>query len=133
MLALYLGYKVIGKKVRNPYYFPFFEVLFMANWFKKGKNISFPLSQLAENPTRYLNQNIYVTGYIDSISNSYFCLTNIEKRFFLPVIYELGKNITIYPRQKVKIFARFSFDKKNFRYKLEINEQIHDIYSLKEE
>jgi DNA/RNA endonuclease YhcR with UshA esterase domain len=100
---------------------------------EKGKNITFQLSQLAENPTRYLNQNIYVTGYIDSISNSYFCLADLEKKFFLLVIYELGKNITIYPGQKVKVFARFSFDEKNFRYKLEINEQIHDIYSLKEE
>ena len=32
---------------------------------EKWCNISFPLWQLAENPTRYLNLNVNVTGYVE--------------------------------------------------------------------
>lgn len=99
---------------------------------EKSKNLSFPLWQLAENPQKYLNKNINVTGYIESISNSYFCLVDLEKKFFLTVVYQLEKNIAIIPGQKVSIFGCFSFDEKNFRYILEINQETHCIYPLKE-
>jgi len=100
---------------------------------EKGKNISFPLWQIAQNPSKYINQNISVTGFVESISNSYFCIVDFEKKIFLPVIYDLGKNITIYPGQKVIIFGRFSFDEKNFRYKIEINKEGHYINPLEGE
>ncbi|MGF3554929.1 MAG: hypothetical protein ACQXXF_06645 [Thermoplasmatota archaeon] len=100
---------------------------------EKRKNVSIPLWQIAQNPNRYLNLNVNVTGCVESISNSYFYLADLEKKFFLPVFYELNKNLTITPGQKVSILGRFSFDEKNFRYKLEINQKSHDIYPLTEE
>jgi uncharacterized protein YdeI (BOF family) len=97
---------------------------------EKWSNISIPLWQLADNPLKYINLNIQVNGYIDSISNSYFYLTDLEKNHFLPVFYELEKNVTISPGQKICIQGKFSFDKENLRYKIEIIEEIHGITLL---
>jgi uncharacterized protein YdeI (BOF family) len=97
---------------------------------EKWSNISIPLWQLSDNPSKYINLNIKVDGYIDSISNSYFYITDLEKNHFLPVFYELGKNITISPGQKICIQGKFSFDKENLRYKIEIIEEIHGITLL---
>jgi len=99
---------------------------------EKWGNKSFPLWQLAENPSRYLGSNINVTGYIDYISNSYFYLVDFERKYFLPVFYELGKNITISSGQKISAYGQFLFDKNNFRYKLELSEKVHRISILGE-
>jgi len=100
---------------------------------EKWQNISFPLWQLAENPTKYLELNVNVTGYIESTSNAYFYLVDIEKKHSLIVFYKLSKNITIYPGQKVSASGKFTFDEENFRYQLEICEEKHSITPLKQE
>jgi len=68
---------------------------------EKWGNRSFPLWQIAENPTKYLGINISVSGYIDYISNSYFFLADFERKHSLLVFYELGKNVTLYPGKKL--------------------------------
>lgn len=100
---------------------------------EKWHNISFPLWQLAEKPTKYLDLNVNVTGYIESISNTYFYLVDIEKKHSLIVFYKLSKNITIFPGQKVSASGKFSFDEENFRYQLEICEENHSLTYLKRE
>jgi hypothetical protein len=94
---------------------------------EKWENISFPLWQIAENPTRYLNINVNVTGFIESVSNAYFLLVDLEKKHSLIIYYSISKNITLYPGQKICALGKFSFDEKNFRYMLDICEENHGI------
>ena len=100
---------------------------------EKWHNKSFPLWQLAENPIKYLNLNVNVTGYIESFSNAYFYLVDIEKKHSLIVFYKLPKNITIFPGQKVSVSGKFFFDKENFRYQLEIYDEKHNIVLIDKE
>jgi hypothetical protein len=100
---------------------------------EKWYNISFPLWQLAENPTRYLNLNVNVTGYVESISNAFFYLVDIEQKHSLIVFYKLSGNITIFSGQKVSVSGKFSFDQENFRYQLEICEEKHGITPINSE
>jgi hypothetical protein len=94
---------------------------------KKWNNGSLPLWQIAENPTKYLNLNVNITGYIESISNAYFLLVDLERKHSLITFYTLPKNTTIYPGQKICASGRFTFDEINFRYMLDICEQNHGI------
>lgn len=94
---------------------------------EKWGNRSFPLWQIAENPSRYVGLNINVTGYIEYISNSYFYLTDFERKYSLPVFYKLGQNITISPKQKICVYGQFLFDKQNYRYQLKLYQEIHKI------
>jgi hypothetical protein len=98
---------------------------------RKWSNISFPLWQLAENPTKYLGLNVNVTGYIESISNGYFNLVDLEEKHSLIVFYNLSRNITLYPGQKVSVSGKFSFGSENFRYKLVLFDDNHCITFLR--
>jgi len=99
---------------------------------EKWGNRSFPFWQLAENPTKYVGLEVNISGYIDYISNSYFYIADFERKYSLLVTYDLTKNITISPGQKISAFGQFLFDEKNFRYKLELNTQTHYITILEE-
>lgn len=104
----------------------------MVKIIEKWGNRSFPLWQLAENPTKYLGLDINISGCIDYISNSYFYIADFERKYSLLVTYDLVKNISISPGQKICVLGRFSFDEENFRYKLELNQQAHGITTLEE-
>jgi len=111
-----------------------FEIVVSDNSFvkilEKWHNISLPLWQLAQTPTKYIGLNVNVTGYIESISNSYFYLADTEGNYSLIVSYLLVKNITILPGQKISASGKFLFDEKTFRYKLEISDDKHGITFL---
>lgn len=100
---------------------------------KKWYNASLPLWQIAENPKKYLNLNVNITGYIESISNAYFLLVDLERKHSLITFYTIPKNTTLYPGQKICASGRFTFDEKNFRYMLDICEENHGINLLTEE
>ena len=104
----------------------------MVKIIEKCKNSSFPLWQLAENPNKYLGLNINVSGYIDYISNSYFYLSDFDRKYSLPVFYTLVENLTISPGLKISVYGQFLFDEENFRYKLELNKKIHRITIMEE-
>ena len=97
---------------------------------QKWQNLSFPIWQLAQNPNKYLGLNVNVTGYIESISNDYFYLVDLEEKHSIIVFYNLTKSSSLYPGQKASISAKFSFDSKNFRYKLILYEENHGITRL---
>ncbi len=100
---------------------------------QKWQNITMPLWQLAENPTRYLDLNVNVSGYVEFVSNENFYLVDLEKKHSLLILYTNSKNITIYPGQKIYVSGKFCFDKENFRYKLKIFENQHRIFQISEE
>lgn len=100
---------------------------------EKWNNLSFPLWQLAQNPARYLDLNVNVTGYIESISNAYFYLVDLEEKYSLIVFYRISENVTIYTGQKVNILGKFSFDEENFRYQLELCDEMHRVFLVDQE
>jgi len=99
----------------------------------KWNNTSFPLWQLANNPMKYLNLNVKVKGYIESISNADFYLVDIENKNSLMVSYSNLKNISIYPGQLVNVSGKFIFDEINFRYQLKIFDEKHGISQINKE
>lgn len=100
---------------------------------EKWQNITMPLWQLAENPTKYIDLNVNVTGYVEFVSNDNFYLVDLDKKHSLLVLYSNPGNITIYPGQKIFIFGRFSFDKENFRYRIKVFDEHHKIEQALEE
>ena len=100
---------------------------------QKWQNISMPLWQLAENPTRYLDLNVNVSGYVEFVSNENFYLVDLEKKHSLLILYTHSKDITIYPGQRIYISGKFCFDKENFRYKLKVFGDQHRIFQISEE
>ena len=97
---------------------------------KKWQNLSVPLHQIAENPYKYLGVNINVTGYVEFISNSIFYLRDLEKNNSVLVEYFLSDKLQVYPGKNVQIFAKFTFDAENFRYKLVICDESHAVKYL---
>jgi len=95
---------------------------------EKWDNISFPIWQLAQKPSRYLGLNVNVTGYIESIFDSYFYIVDIENEHSLVVFYGSYSGVSLYPGKKVCVSAKFLFDEKNLRYKLEICDENHGVF-----
>lgn len=95
---------------------------------EKWDTVSFPIWQLAQNPERYLGLNVNVTGFIESIFDSYFYIVDIENKHSLVVFYKDYAGLSLYPGKKVCISAKFLFDEKNFRYKLELCDERHGVF-----
>ena len=100
---------------------------------KKWQNISIPLRQIAQNPTKYIGLNINVSGFVEFISNDNFYIVDLENKHSLLVEYLNNNDVIIYPGQRINILGKFSFDEKNFRYKLKIFEGIHSIIQASQE
>ena len=100
---------------------------------RKWNNISFPLWQLAENPERYEDLNVNVTGFIDLVYDNYFYLIDEDNTHSLLVFYtSIGQNF-LHPGKKVSVAAKFYFDEEDLRYKLSIGEENHKITFLSDE
>ncbi len=95
---------------------------------EKWNNFSSPIWQLAQNPEKYLGLNINVTGYIESIFDDYFYIVDIENKHSLVVFYSNYLNLSLHPGKKACIFAKFLYDEKNLRYKLELCDEKHEIF-----
>ena len=100
---------------------------------EKWNNVSFPIWQLAENPSRYLDLNVNVTGYIESISNSYLYIVDLDRKRSLIVFYHGAHNVTIFPGQEVSVTGVFCFDKENFRYQILLFNENHKILPITKE
>jgi len=95
---------------------------------QKWNNLSFPIWQLAQDPTKYLDLNVNVTGYIESIFDSYFYIVDIENKTSLVVFYDSYLGLSLYPGKKVCVLGKFVFDEKNLRYALDICDEQHGIF-----
>ena len=100
---------------------------------KKWQNITIPLRQIAQNPTRYIGLNVNVSGFVEFISNDNFYIVDLENKHSILVEYLNYRDVTIYPGQRINVFGKFSFDEKNFRYKLKVFEEIHRIIQANQE
>ena len=97
---------------------------------KKWNNISSPLWQLANNPTKYLNLNVNVSGSIDTIYDSYFYLLDFDTKHTIMVFYKKTSNVTLIPGKKICVTGKFCFDEKNFRYYLKQYDGSHTLYII---
>jgi len=93
---------------------------------QKWKNISHPIWELAQNPIKYLNQNVNVTGYIDLVYDDYFYLKDLNQKYSLIVFYNDSKSLSA--GQEVCVLGRFLFDEKNLCYKIEISSKKHGVF-----
>jgi len=98
------------------------------NIVEKWNNLSFPIWQLAQNPGRYLGLNVNVTGYVESVFDSYFYIVDIENKYSLVVFYDSFSGLSLQSGKKAFVLGKFLFDEKNLRYKLELCEEEHGIF-----
>jgi len=100
------------------------DVLVLEKW----NNISSPIWQLSQNPTKYLNLNVNTTGFIDEIYDSYFYLLDMEDKKSLMVIYSNISKDILQTGNYVYVTGNFCFDENNLRYYLKIFDENHGIY-----
>ena len=90
---------------------------------EKWNNISSPIWQLSQNPTKYLNTNVNTTGTIDEIYDSYFYLIDLENKYSLMVSYSNISKSSLQTGKKVTANGVFQFDEKNLRYYLKLHKE----------
>ena len=98
----------------------------------KWQNTTTSLHDIATNPTKYISQNLNVTGYIDAKYDEYFLLTDTNNQYQFIVTHTYSKNLTIYPGKQIILKAFFTYDETQTRYKFEINQPEHTIIILPE-
>jgi hypothetical protein len=94
---------------------------------QKWVNISAPIWQIAENPKKYVDTNINVTGAIDRIYESYFYLVDTNEEFSIVVYYDSSRFYNLSEGYTVCVCGRFVYDAATLRYVLETNLQSHYI------
>ena len=94
---------------------------------QKWRNISIPIWQLAQNPERYEGLNVNVTGYIDSIYDNYFYLSDAEGEHAIFVDHSLSEEDKSHLGRRVNIFGLFEYDKEDLRYILILYDINHKI------
>ncbi len=95
---------------------------------QKWQNITIPLKQLAETPEKYEDLNVNVTGFVDTIFDTYFYLYDSEEEYSIIVVYNPFTQGPFTAGQKLYVNAKFVFDSENFRYKLETGDDAHNIF-----
>lgn len=91
---------------------------------------SFPLWQLAQNPSKYLDTNVNVTGVVGSLSDSIFSLHDPEGTYTLQVYWSRSSS-TLSKGDLVAVNARFLYDAATLQYIMKITETTHGIIVLR--
>lgn len=99
---------------------------------QKWVNISFPLWQLAEHPTRYLDTNINVTGIITKKQPSTFVLSDPTETCSLEVTCNPSDNSLFSNGDSVAVAGRFFYDPHTLRFIIQFSETNHGITKLGE-
>jgi len=97
---------------------------------QKWGNRSFPIWQLAQNPARYVDTNVNVTGMITSLSSSSFCLQDTAGTYSLYVSCAHSKNTSFSKGDLVAVKARFLYNQETLSYTLRVADAAHDIVVL---
>ena len=80
---------------------------------QKWNNQSFPLWQLAENPEKYLDTNVNVTGIVTQKYDSSFSLTDPAGKYTIDVSYDTSRPHQFSKDESVTVAARFSTNQKH--------------------
>lgn len=97
---------------------------------QKWNNITTPLWQLAENPSKYLDLNINTSGIIERDYESYFYLTDSEGQYSVVVYYDPSLFFNISEGDKITVGARFVYDSATLRYVLMTNQETNSLILL---
>lgn len=94
---------------------------------EKWQNITTPLWQLSLSPERYNGLNVNVTGYLDSLYDTYLYLTDLDEEYKIIIFYDPYMYNFLQPGQKITVFGKFEFNKEEFRYTILVTEPTHGI------
>jgi DNA/RNA endonuclease YhcR with UshA esterase domain len=98
---------------------------------QKWSNNSFPLWQLAMNPTKYVGTNVNVTGVIEKISASSCSLSDEEGRYTIIIYSDQSQRPPLVIGNAVTVRARFVYEADTFCYALHATEDNHGIFLLR--
>lgn len=100
---------------------------------RKWSSITFPLWQLAEDPNKYVDTNVNVTGTIDRKYDAYFYLVDSEEQYTIAVYYDSSRFYNFSQGDTVYVGARFVYDAETMRFVLSAKEETHSISVIEEE
>jgi len=81
-------------------------------------NRSFPLWQLAQNPTRYVDTNVNITGVVGTVSSSSFTLLDPAGFSSVPVSFTHSSTVLFSKGDQVSVKAQFLYDEATLSYRL---------------
>ena len=96
------------------------------------ENNTLTLQEIAENPIKFLNQNLNVTAYVDIIYDEYFQLIDESYQYQCIVEKPYIKNLTLYTGQPINLNAFFTYDNTQMRYLFEFKNENHTIIPITE-
>ncbi len=97
---------------------------------QKWGDTSFPLWQLAEHPTRYLDININVTGIITKKQQATFILSDPTETYFLDVTCSSYDSSLFSNGDSVAVAGRFIYEARTLRFIIQLTEANHGIIKL---
>jgi hypothetical protein len=97
---------------------------------QKWNNQSFPLWQLAENPEKYLNTNVNITGIVTQKHESSFILTDPAGKYSIDVSYDPSCPHQFSKDDSVTVAGRFYYEPKTLQYILKATESNHGIWNM---
>ncbi len=98
---------------------------------QKWNNTSFPLWQLAEHPTRYLQSNINITGIITKKQQSTFVLTDPTEAYTLEVSCPVSDSVLFSNGDAVAVSGRFIYEPHTLRFLVQLTEPNHRVTKIK--
>jgi hypothetical protein len=81
-------------------------------------NRSFPLWQLAQNPTKYVDTNVNVTGVVGTVFSSGFTLEDPAGASSVPVSFTHSSTVPFSKGDQVSVKAQFLYDEETLSYRL---------------
>lgn len=97
---------------------------------QKWNNTSFPLWQLAEHPTRYLESNINITGIITKKQQSTFVLSDPAETYTLDVTCSVPNSDLLSNGDAVAVAGRFIYEPHTLRFLIQLTEPTHRITKI---
>lgn len=100
---------------------------------QKWSNITFPLWQLAENPSKYVGINVNVTGVVDRDYDSYFYLIDSEEKHSIVVYYDSSRFHNFTQGDRVSVRGQFVYDEETLRFTITTKEENHNVSAVEME
>lgn len=98
---------------------------------QKWNNSFFPLWQLAEHPTRYLDTNINITGIITKKQQSTFVLSDPTETYTLVVPCSVSDISLLSNGDAVAVAGRFVYEPHTLRFLIQLSESNHRITKIR--
>lgn len=104
------------------------EIEVIEEWGKRA----FPLWQVAQNPERYCNINVNVTGKAQSVYSTYFYLSDTQKDCEVVVRTKPRLVNNISSADRVSVAGKFCYDDNTLQYYINVAENNHGVWGLGE-